>query len=151
MTYKGNFSKRLVVPLLFLLFNGAAIASTSPEVEVIPLESAVYTEDSAAVSEDLPTLGQSWNVSYSDVTIRQTLIRWADEAGWTFNNLHYGLPVDIPITAEATLVEKGSFKDAVQVLVDSIGMAGYPVRACFYNNDVLRLVGYNQSCHSRAN
>lgn len=93
----------------------------------------------------------SWSVRFSDGTIRQALARWADEAGWSFNNSHYDLSVDIPITAEATLVQQGTFKQAVQALVEAVALSEHPMRACFYQNDVLRIIGYNGSCNSRSN
>ena len=93
----------------------------------------------------------SWGVRLSDGTIRQALSRWAGEAGWSFNSTNYELDVDIPITAEATLVQRGTFKQGVQALVEAVGLSDHPIRACFYQNNVLRIIGYNSSCNSRSN
>lgn len=100
--------------------------------------------------ESLSEVG-TWAVTYSDGTIRQALTRWADTAGWSFNNTHYELSIDIPITAEATLVQRGTFKQGVQALVEAVALSDHPVRACFYQNKVLRIVGYNTSCNARVN
>lgn len=107
-------------------------------------------EQDLSEPESLREVG-TWAVTYSDGTIRQALTRWADTAGWSFNNTHYELSVDIPITAEATLIQRGSFKQGVQALVEAVALSGHPVRACFYQNKVLRIVGYNTSCNARVN
>ena len=93
----------------------------------------------------------SWSVRMSDGTIRQALSRWADEAGWSFNTSHYELSVDIPLTAEATLVERGTFQQAVQAMVEAVALSDHPIRACFYQNKVLRIINFNSSCNARMN
>lgn len=105
-------------------------------------------------SPDTPSLMGSdqgqWVVYLSDHTIRQALTRWAFVAGWTFNDDFYEINADIPLAAEAVILERGSFKKAVQNLVEAVSLSEQPIRACFYENNVLRIINVNQSCDVRA-
>ncbi|MCS6476064.1 toxin co-regulated pilus biosynthesis Q family protein [Burkholderia thailandensis] len=81
---------------------------------------------------DVPT----WDVRASDGTIRGVLSRWANTAGW---QLVWDAPVDFSIDAQATL--RGSFEDALQALVASLGRTSAPIQAILYRgNHVLRVV-----------
>ncbi|KVO55476.1 toxin co-regulated pilus biosynthesis Q family protein [Burkholderia stagnalis] len=81
---------------------------------------------------NLPT----WDVRASDGTIRGVLSRWARTAGW---QLVWDAPVDFSIDAQATL--RGSFEDALQALVASLGRTSTPIQAILYQgNHVLRVV-----------
>ncbi|AGK51067.1 toxin co-regulated pilus biosynthesis Q family protein [Burkholderia thailandensis MSMB121] len=81
---------------------------------------------------DLPT----WDVRASDGTIRGVLSRWASTAGW---QLVWDAPVDFSVDAQATL--RGSFEDALQALVASLGRTSTPIQAILYRgNHVLRVV-----------
>lgn len=81
---------------------------------------------------DMPT----WDVRASDGTIRGVLSRWANTAGW---QLVWDAPVDFSIDAQATL--RGSFEDALQALVASLGRTSAPIQAILYRgNHVLRVV-----------
>lgn len=104
--------------------------------------------------DDMPDSPQEigqWAVRHEDGTIRHALQRWSQIAGWSFDNTHYELNVDIPITAEAVLVERGSYRQGVQALVEAVALSDHPIRACFYQNKVLRIVTYNSSCNARLN
>ncbi|AOJ84192.1 pili assembly chaperone [Burkholderia savannae] len=77
-----------------------------------------------------------WDVRTSDGTIRGVLSRWARTAGW---QLVWDAPVDFSIDAQATL--RGSFEDALQALVASLGRTSTPIQAILYQgNHVLRVV-----------
>lgn len=88
----------------------------------------------------------SWEVKVSDGTVSKTLRRWSSKAGWAFDSSNYEAVVDLPIVADVTLIEKGTYKDAVIATVDSLAQAGYPVRACFYLGNVLRIIEAHKSC-----
>ncbi|WP_322064441.1 toxin co-regulated pilus biosynthesis Q family protein [Burkholderia ubonensis] len=78
----------------------------------------------------------SWDVRASDGTIRGVLSRWARTAGW---QLVWDAPVDFSVDAQATL--RGSFEDALQALVASLGRTSTPIQAILYQgNHVLRVV-----------
>ncbi|MDV2114482.1 toxin co-regulated pilus biosynthesis Q family protein, partial [Burkholderia pseudomallei] len=78
----------------------------------------------------------AWDVRVSDGTIRGVLSRWANTAGW---QLVWDAPVDFSIDAQATL--RGSFEDALQALVASLGRTSTPIQAILYRgNHVLRVV-----------
>lgn len=85
----------------------------------------------------------SWSVTFRDGSIRQALSRWASDANWS---LDYALTADIPIIAEATLVEQGTFKQGVQTLVDAMALSDYSILACFYPDNHLRVIDSGHSC-----
>lgn len=87
----------------------------------------------------------SFQISPSDDTLRQAIQRWAQEAGWNFSDQHWGLEVDYPIINTADF--SGEFPEAVSQLLDSVRMGAKPMRACFYSNQVLRIIPATQSCH----
>lgn len=86
-----------------------------------------------------------FSVSPADDTLRQALQRWAKEAGWHFGDQHWGLEVDYPIVNTAQF--DGAFSEAVGQLLDSVRLGTTPLRACFYSNQVLRVISATQSCH----
>ena len=80
----------------------------------------------------------------SDRTIRQALDRWATEHLWHFDDAHWDLPYDLPVTAPAKF--GGDFTSAVEQLLSAVSISGRAVKACFYANHVLRVVPVAQSC-----
>jgi hypothetical protein len=88
--------------------------------------------------------GSRFELRLSDHTIRQALQRWATEVNWFFDDAHWTLPVDLPVTAPATF--SGSFDAAVTELLASTRTAGESVKPCFYANHVLRVISAAQSC-----
>jgi hypothetical protein len=77
-----------------------------------------------------------WDVKPSDKSLRATLARWAESAGW---QLAWELPVDYPVTLGASL--GGSFEDAVVTIVKSMEQAETPPKVIFYKgNRVVRIV-----------
>ena len=88
-------------------------------------------------------LAKTWSVALSDITVRQALARWADDAGWT---MVWEVPVDIPLTAGADLATTPDFREAVSALADAVAMGETPIRPCYYANQVVRLLPYNAVC-----
>lgn len=89
---------------------------------------------SATPSNDL------WEVLTEDRTLRITLTRWANLAGW---QLVWDIERNFDVEAGAKIT--GSFKDAVSQVVQSLSKTDYPVRAVFYEKSsppVLRIVKY---------
>ncbi len=84
------------------------------------------------------------NVQLEDRTIRQTLIRWARDHQWRFDNSHWSVAVDLPVTAPATF--EGDFIAAVRALLSATDISGRPLQPCFYANRVLRVISANESC-----
>ncbi|ABN86082.1 toxin co-regulated pilus biosynthesis Q family protein [Burkholderia pseudomallei] len=113
---------------------GAAATAGQPPVADMPVADMPAADMPAA---DVPfrTL-PAWDVRVSDGTIRGVLSRWANTAGW---QLVWDAPVDFSIDAQATL--RGSFEDALQALVASLGRTSTPIQAILYRgNHVLRVV-----------
>ncbi|MBC2770312.1 TcpQ domain-containing protein [Pusillimonas sp. 7-48] len=92
----------------------------------------------------VPSQTPTYAVGRSDGTLRQTLVRWAEQAGWDFGPEHWMVDVDIPITGAANF--DVPFIEAVQALVGSTELAVKPLQPCFYSNRVLRIVPYAQAC-----
>lgn len=86
----------------------------------------------------------AFDVRLSDGSIRQALRRWSDIADWHFDDAHWSLPVDFPITAPAIFDPK--FEHAVAELLESTRVSGHAVKPCFYANHVLRVISAAQSC-----
>lgn len=83
-----------------------------------------------------------------DQTIRQALMRWATDHRWHFENGHWAVPVDLPVTADARF--EGDFISAVRGLLAATDIAGRPLQPCFYTNRVLRVISANESCDPTA-
>lgn len=79
-----------------------------------------------------------------DRTLRQALKRWAKQAKWVFAPEHWTLEVDFPVKAAATF--KGSFESAVVQLLTAAQLNAHSLQACFYSNQVLRVLASPQPC-----
>ncbi|OMG69490.1 toxin co-regulated pilus biosynthesis Q family protein [Burkholderia ubonensis] len=109
-----------------------ASAGAAPGAQALPAAAIAALPAAAA---PVPA-ASSWDVRASDGTIRGVLSRWARTAGW---QLVWDAPVDFSIDAQATL--RGSFEDALQALVASLGRTSTPIQAILYQgNHVLRVV-----------
>ncbi|KWC70231.1 toxin co-regulated pilus biosynthesis Q family protein [Burkholderia ubonensis] len=110
------------------VFRAPASAAAAPGAQALP---------AAALPAAAPVpAASSWDVRASDGTIRGVLSRWARTAGW---QLVWDAPVDFSVDAQATL--RGSFEDALQALVASLGRTSTPIQAILYQgNHVLRVV-----------
>ncbi|OJB39787.1 pili assembly chaperone [Burkholderia ubonensis] len=105
------------------VFRAPASAAAAPGAQALPAAAPVPA-------------ASSWDVRASDGTIRGVLSRWARTAGW---QLVWDAPVDFSVDAQATL--RGSFEDALQALVASLGRTSTPIQAILYQgNHVLRVV-----------
>jgi hypothetical protein len=89
-----------------------------------------------------------FDVRVSDGSIRQALRRWSEQANWFFDDAHWSLSVDFPITAPA--VFNTDFELAVRGLLESARISGQAVKPCFYANHVLRVIPAAQSCDPMA-
>lgn len=90
------------------------------------------------------TRDRAFELRLTDRTIRQALNRWALEHDWYFDDAHWTLPVDMPVTAGATF--SGDFPAAVEQLLQAVAPAGRPARPCFYANHVLRVIPKTAAC-----
>lgn len=88
-----------------------------------------------------------FDVQRNDRNLRRVLVRWAAQAGWTFEPEHWVLEADIPVSAEARLGR--DFRSAVRRLMAATEMGDMPAQPCFYANKVLRVVSYAQACDPR--
>ncbi|KWN65302.1 toxin co-regulated pilus biosynthesis Q family protein [Burkholderia ubonensis] len=122
-------------------FDHAPLTAQRGDVFRAPASAAAAPGEPAVPAAALPAAApvpaaSSWDVRASDGTIRGVLSRWARTAGW---QLVWDAPVDFSVDAQATL--RGSFEDALQALVASLGRTSTPIQAILYQgNHVLRVV-----------
>ncbi|WP_321352220.1 TcpQ domain-containing protein [Alcaligenes faecalis] len=79
-----------------------------------------------------------------DRTLRQALMRWAKQAKWVFAPEHWTLEVDFPVKAAASFM--GNFESAVVQLLTAAQLNAHSLQACFYSNQVLRVLASPQPC-----
>lgn len=102
-----------------------------------------------ALSPDTPVKAKKrYAVSPADKTLRQALVRWAGDAGWTFGVEHWAVDADIPLAGSAHF--DGEFTVAVRHLLAATELSERPLQPCFYSNQVLRVVPYAQACDRTA-
>lgn len=89
---------------------------------------------------DVSKLAREWRIVSDDTTISTTLVRWSSLAGY---QTVWQAQKDLP-AYEA--IYKGSFEDAVEALMRDSRHSGYPLRACLYDNRVVRVLHTTQSC-----
>lgn len=80
----------------------------------------------------------------SDKSLKQLIQRWAHDAAWVFNDEHWAVSVEIPLSGPFT--QQGNFPDVVQQVLLSTQLSDYPLRPCFYSNNVLRVIPFEESC-----
>lgn len=79
-----------------------------------------------------------WEVRASDLTLRQSLTRWAKDAGW---QVSWEVKYDFPVQLEA--VFGGTFENAVEQFTASLRTSEFPLLGCMYEgNRVVRILHY---------
>jgi hypothetical protein len=77
-----------------------------------------------------------WQMRISDGSVRNTLARWASEAGWQFV---WEVPTDFAVDATATV--HGTFEQALHQVVEALAGSAVPIQAVMYKrNRVLRVI-----------
>jgi hypothetical protein len=94
----------------------------------------------ARLQIDVSKLAREWRIVSDDTTISLTLVRWSSLAGY---QTVWQAQKDLP-AYEA--IYKGSFEEAVEALMRDSRHSGYPLRACLYDNRVVRVLHTTQSC-----
>lgn len=77
-------------------------------------------------------------------TVRETLARWAKDAGWTHLPEHYTVDFDVQILG--SVAPYADFRAGVRALLNTTSMTSKPLQPCFYSNQVLRVVLRTQRC-----
>ncbi|HEY0846348.1 MAG TPA: toxin co-regulated pilus biosynthesis Q family protein, partial [Noviherbaspirillum sp.] len=86
--------------------------------------------------EPAPPPAPAWQVSLEDRTVKNVIARWSQRAGWQLN---WEIGYDYPVLATAAI--NGTFEEAVESLVKSVGYSDAPITAVFYTgNRVIRVV-----------
>jgi hypothetical protein len=93
-----------------------------------------------------------FDVTTSDSTIRDVLVRWATAAGWTHKPDHWAIDRDLPIAGTADSSVFGpDFKEATRKLLLSTELTDRAVQPCFYSNKVVRVVARAELCDKTSN
>jgi hypothetical protein len=105
-----------------------------------PLIPAVQEQAAAPVKTHAPV----YAVTPEDQHLRRALLRWSGLSGWRFQPEHWGVDVDIPLSAGASFTD--DFVSSVQALVAATELSDRPLQPCFYTNQVLRIVSASEPC-----
>ncbi|SOZ17230.1 toxin co-regulated pilus biosynthesis Q family protein [Cupriavidus taiwanensis] len=90
------------------------------------------------VSANAVPAAARWEVRASDLTLRQSLMRWAKDAGW---QVSWEVKYDFPVQLEAAF--GGTFEDAVEQFTASLRTSEFPLLGCMYEgNRVVRILHY---------
>lgn len=123
-------------------------SSALPEpASATPAQGSETTGELAADAKSLPSSAsaqQQFASLSSDKSLKQLIQRWAHDAAWVFNDEHWAVNVEIPLSGPFT--HQGSFPDVVQQVLLSTQLGDYPLRPCFYSNNVLRVIPFEESC-----
>lgn len=96
--------------------------------------SASRPSESAAPTASLAQSG-TWEIRPTDLTIYAAMKRWAAQAK---HQLTWEIPVDYPVTILDRF--NGTFEEAVKRAMDAYEIADLQPKACFYDNNVVRIV-----------
>ena len=164
-------SSRFMVALAALLVTSLPVGA-----QVIKMNPGNYNPVQQAPAPDLPASGSAiaqsiqppqpdfahpiparvtregvFEVTSSDITIREALDRWARSNGWAFKPEHWTLDKDFPIQGAASSDVFGTdFRQAVRILLSSTELTDKAVQPCFYTNRVLRVIPLAASCATEA-
>lgn len=90
-----------------------------------------------------PPKKQYFSIKISDGTLYGTVSRWAKDAGW---QVSWEAVKDFDTKFEATY--EGDFESSVEQLMKSMERSEYPLRACAFDNKVIRIIHKSKSCES---
>lgn len=108
-----------------------------------------FTQNSTQLASiNIDVAPKKFKAELSDKTIRQAVKRWAQQTNWHFENMHWAVNVDLPISAAAEFTD--DFVTSVQQLLVTTEMTDKPVQPCFYTNQVVRIVPIAQVCDPQA-
>jgi hypothetical protein len=126
---------------------GQAVIAVDAATGTLPIAPAhTLAKISAAVAPTVP-LASPFDVTTSDQTMRDVLVRWATSAGWVHSPEHWTIDRDLPISGTADSSVFGmDFKDATRKLLASSDLTDRPVQPCFYSNRVVRVVPKAEIC-----
>jgi len=119
---------------------------TSPRHGSLNQTKRVQTTSNQLITHGVQT--KKFKAELSDKTIRQAVKRWAHQTKWHFENVHWAVNVDLPISAAAEFTD--DFVTSVQQLLVTTEMSDKPVQPCFYTNHVVRIVPIAQVCDPQA-
>lgn len=97
------------------------------------------------LAEPVQIQPSSFEIQVSDANLRSVIQRWARDAGWVFEAQHWTLPRDIPLAGRATF-DGPDFRMAVRWLMRSTLQTDLPSQACFYSNQVVRVISLQENC-----
>ncbi len=115
------------------------VASAAPN----PMQQVSIAPAYASLVSATPMMA-GFEVTAADVNLRRALVRWTKMIGWAFQPEHWTLDRDIPVAGSASL--GSDFKAATRSLLSSTEMTDLPAQPCFYSNNVLRVIPFNELC-----
>lgn len=82
-----------------------------------------------------------FEVLSSDVTLSFALRRWAGNHGY---QLVWDVQKDFPV--RQTKYQNTNFEEAVEEVMKDLSLTSYPLHACVYKNNVIRILHVSNSC-----
>jgi hypothetical protein len=114
----------------------AGVATGSVQATVVPSPAHTLSLLPQAQAVTPPAALQQWEVSPADATLRNSLRKWTEKAGW---QLLWEASSDVPIPVKATF--EGDFRAAVLALFDTLSASEVALNGLMYRgNKVLRVV-----------
>ncbi|QOU76433.1 Toxin co-regulated pilus biosynthesis protein Q (plasmid) [Janthinobacterium sp. HH102] len=87
-------------------------------------------------------MAKVWSIRKTDGSIFKALSRWSKDAQW---QLQWETDKkDFPVIFEANY--SGEFEDGILGVMTSLKNSQYPLRACFYNNNAVRIIHKSKDC-----
>lgn len=120
--------------------NASFAAQRSEPASVRQTPPAPQQQIAASVSAHSPV----YSVTPEDQHLRRALLRWSGLSGWRFQPEHWGVDVDMPLSAAASFTD--DFVTSVQALLAATELSDRPLQPCFYANQVLRIVSASELC-----
>ncbi len=117
---------------------------TQLQAKQVPSKQVPVTQADSTPAPTVAVSTRTFVVTPEDQHVRQALVRWSGISGWHFQPEHWGVDVDIPLSAGASFSD--DFVASVQALLLSTELSDRPLQPCFYSNQVLRVVPYAESC-----
>lgn len=120
-----------------------AAQASVPSLPVQAVAAAAVPQTAAAAAPEPAKPAPTFSVRQRE-SIRETLARWSQDAGWTHLPEHYTVDFDIQILG--SVEPYTDFRAGVRALLATTSMTERPLQPCFYSNQVLRVVLRTQRC-----
>jgi predicted transcriptional regulator len=118
-----------------------AAASVAAAKQVVQAQQVTAVTPEVKKPSPVAPVKKNFAVKLTDGTIYGALQRWSKESGW---QLSWEAERDFAVNLEATY--EGDYETSIGQLMETLGRSQYPLRACTFDNKVVRVVHKSKSC-----